>query len=81
LTYNFQNFKEVRVPQRQRVLVALVALLLLLPCTAGQADSDPAELPSVQGQPYQFSPEEEISTKGPTIPRNMVLLETFGRPT
>jgi hypothetical protein len=69
------------VPRKQRVLVALVALLLLLPCTAGRADSDPGELPSVQGQPSQFSPEEEISTTGPAIPRNMVLLETFGRPT
>jgi hypothetical protein len=69
------------VPQRQRALVALMALLLLLPCTVGRADSDSGELPSVQGHPHQFSPEEEISAKGPTIPRNMVLLETFGRPT
>ena len=68
--------------QRKRILVALVALLLFLPCAAGWADSDPGELPSLQGQPYQFSAEgEEISAKGPTIPRNMVLLETFGRPT
>ena len=69
------------MPQRPTVLVAFVALLLLLPCTVGRADSDPGELPSVQGHPHQFSPEEEISAKGPTIPRNMVLLETFGRPT
>ena len=69
------------MPQKQRVLIALVAFLLLLPCTAGQADSDPGELPSLPGQPYQFSPEEEISTKGPTIPRNMVLLEIATRTT
>ena len=70
------------MPQKQRILVALVAFLLLFPCTAGRADSDPGELPSLPGQPYQFSPdEEETSAKGPTIPRNMVLLETFGRPT
>ena len=69
------------MPQRQRIIVALVALLLLLPYAVGQADADPGDLPSVRGEPHQFSPEEEISTKGPAIPRNMVLLETFGRPT
>jgi len=69
------------MPQRPTVLVAFVALLLLIPCTAGRADSDPGELPCLPGQPYQFSPEEEVSTKGPTVPRNMVLLEIFGRPT
>jgi hypothetical protein len=69
------------VPQRERILAGFVALLFLLPCAAGWADSDPGELPSVPGQPPQFAPEEEISTKGPTIPRNMVLLELFERPT
>ncbi|MGB7062891.1 MAG: hypothetical protein WBF13_11140 [Candidatus Zixiibacteriota bacterium] len=69
------------MPQRPTVLVAFVALLLVVGGAAGWADSDPGELPCLPGQPDQFSPEEEISTKGPTIPRNMVLLEVFGRPT
>ncbi|MGB2804284.1 MAG: hypothetical protein WBD64_05245 [Candidatus Zixiibacteriota bacterium] len=70
------------MPKRQMVFVAFVALLLVVGGAAGWADSDPGELPCLPGQPDQLSPaEEEISTKGPTIPRNMVLLETFGRPT
>ncbi len=70
------------MPQRQRVLVAFVALLLFLSGATGLADSDVGELECIPAQPYDHSLEgDEISTKGPTIPRNMVLLEIFTRTT
>lgn len=70
------------MPQRHRVLVAFVALFLFLLGATGLADSDVGELECIPGQPYDHSLEgEEVLSKGPTVPRNMVLLEIFGRPT
>lgn len=70
------------MPQRQRVLVAFVALLLFLSGATGLADSDSGELECIPVQPYQHSFEgDEVSAKGPTVPRNMVLLEIATRTT
>lgn len=71
------------MPQRHRVLVALVALLLLLSGAAGLADSDPGELECIPEQPSGLYPGvDEPSSKGsPGVPRNQILLEVFMRPT
>ncbi len=62
------------MPQRQMVLVAFVAFLLLF--SAAWADSVPEGVECLPAQPYDHSAEgDEVSAKGPTVPRNMVLLE------
>lgn len=63
------------MPQKQRILVALVALFLLF-SAAAWADSVPEGVECLPAQPYDHSAEgDEMSAKGPTVPRNMVLLE------
>lgn len=63
------------MPQRQMVLVAFVALLLLFSASAW-ADSVPEGVECLPAQPYDHSAEgDEVSAKGPTVPRNMVLIE------
>ena len=63
--------------QKQRIGVALVALLLFVPCATGWADSDPGELECLPEQPSQIYLEgDELSSKGsPGVPRNQILLE------
>jgi hypothetical protein len=59
-----------------------VALLLFLLGATGLADSDSGELECIPDQPYQHSFEgDEVLSKGPTVPRNMVLLEIATRTT
>jgi hypothetical protein len=63
------------MPQKQRILVALAALFLLF-SAAAWADSVPEDVECLPAQPYDHSAEgDEVSAKGPTVPRNMVLLE------
>jgi hypothetical protein len=70
------------MPQGRRALIALATLLVFLWGATGVADSDMDELECIPGQPYEHSFEgDEVSYKGPTVPRNMVVLEVFGRPT
>ena len=64
------------MPQRQIVLVAFVALLLLVPGVIAWADSVPEGVECLPAQSYDHSAEgDEVSAKGPTVPRNMVLIE------
>ncbi|MGB3094182.1 MAG: hypothetical protein WBC42_13310 [Candidatus Zixiibacteriota bacterium] len=63
------------MPQKQRILVALAALFLLF-SAAAWADSVPEGVECLPAQPSDHSAEgDEVSAKGPTVPRNMVLLE------
>lgn len=69
--------------QGRRRWIAPLVLLIFLLGGISLADSGLDELECVPGEPYQVSLEgEEPSTVGAKgVPRNRVLLETFGRTT
>ena len=62
--------------QGKRSCTTLVVLFLLLLGATGLADSDPAKIECIPGQPYDHSLQgDESSSRAAGVPRGRVLIE------